>query len=182
MTIFIYARLSTLDKNTNAQIDALKTVYPDADHYQEKKSGTSTKGREVLRLLLEIISLGDTLVVWKLDRLARDSEDLCQIVDALQEKGAYLEIIEPKIDTRTATGEPFLKMVKVFAEFEINRQKERQLAGVAGNPLGRKTLLSTEQQKELRIKRRAGKSPTELAKEYGVSRGTVYNYTFLKDL
>ncbi len=70
MTIFTYARVSSLDQNTNSQAAALKAAYPDAVHRQEKKPGTSTKGREMLALLLDAIHPGDKLVVWKLDRLA----------------------------------------------------------------------------------------------------------------
>ncbi len=180
MATFTYARVSTLDQNTDMQVQALKVAYPDAAHRQEKKSGTSTTDREVLALLLDMISHGDKLVVWKLDRLARNTGDLCRIVDTLQEKGAALEVLDQKIDTSTAAGKAFLQMLGVFAEFETNLRKERQLAGIAsakakGKHLGRASSLTEKEKKEIRDKRTAGKNPTQLSKEYGVSRGTIYN-------
>ena len=180
MTIFTYSRVSTLDQNTNLQVEALKTAYPDAVHRQEKKSGTTTKGREVLNLLLDMISQGDKLVTWKLDRLARNTGDLCKIVDHLESRGASLEIIDQTIDTSTAAGKAFLQMLGVFAEFETNLRRERQLAGIAaakanGKHLGRRSSLTDEQKKEIRTKNRAGMNPTDLSRAYGVSRGTIYN-------
>jgi len=145
MTIFTYSRVSTLDQNTNLQVATLKTAYPDAVHRQEKKLGTTTKGREVLNLLLDMISQGDKLVIWKLDRLARNTGDLCKIFDHLESREASLEILDQKIDTSTATGKAFLQMLGVFAEFETNLRRERQLAGIAaakanGKHLGEKII------------------------------------------
>ncbi|ACN13163.1 RlgA1 [Desulforapulum autotrophicum HRM2] len=180
MTIFTYSRVSTLDQNTKMQVEALKVAYPDAVHRQEKKSGTTTRGREVLNLLLDMINQGDKLVVWKLDRLARNTGDLCKIVDHLESRGASLEILDQKIDTSTATGKAFLQMLGVFAEFETNLRKERQLAGIAvakanGKHLGRRSSLTGDQKQEIQVKNKAGMNPTTLSKEYGVSRGTIYN-------
>ena len=180
MNIFTYARVSTLDQNTDMQVKALKANYPDAVHRQEKKSGTNTIDRPVLLLLLEMINKGDKLVVWKLDRLARNTGDLCQIVHTLEKKGASLEILDQKIDTSTAAGKAFLQMLGVFAEFETNLRKERQLAGIAaakakGKHLGRKSSLTDKQKSEIRIKHTTKVNPTTLSKEYGVSRATIYN-------
>lgn len=177
--IFTYARVSTLDQNTDMQIQALKAAYPDATHRQEKKSGTTTKGRDVLNLLLDMVGQGDKFVVWKLDRLARNMHDLTNIIETLSSKGASLEILDQKIDTATATGRAFLQMLGVFAEFETNLRKERQLAGIAaakakGKHMGRRAILSQDQKKQIRIKSKAGANPTTLSKEYGVSRATVY--------
>ena len=180
MGVFTYARVSSLDQSTDMQVDALKEAYPDAVHQQEKKSGTTTKDREVLTILLDMIGQGDKLVVWKLDRLARNTGDLCRIVDALEEKGAALEVLNQKIDTSTAAGKAFLQMLGVFAEFETNLRKERQLAGIAaakakGKHLGRRPTLTNDQKAKVREQYAAGKNPTELSREYGVSRGTIYN-------
>ena len=179
-TIFGYIRVSTLDQNTDMQEKALKAAYPDAVFRQEKKSGTSTVNREVLRLLLDMIKADDKLVVWKLDRLARNLHDLTTIVELLNSKGAALEILDQKIDTSTATGRAFLQMLGVFAEFETNLRKERQLAGIAvakakGKHLGRKALLTGDQKQEIKGKHKAGINPTQLSMEYRVSRATVYN-------
>ncbi len=178
--IFTYARVSTLDQNTDLQVTALKAAYPDAVHQEETKSGTTTKGRFVLNTLMDMIRPGDKLVVWKLDSLARNMKDLTDIIETLNSKGAALEILDQKIDTSTATGRAFLQMLGVFAEFETNLRKERQLAGIAaakanGKHLGRKASLTDDQKQEIRTKNKAGMNPTTLSKEYGVSRGNIYN-------
>lgn len=180
MTVFTYARVSTLDQNTDSQEQALKVAYPDGTYRQEKTTGTSMVKRDMLNLILDMVSPGDKLVVWKLDRLARNLHDLTGIVSTLESKGASLEILDQKIDTSTATGKAFLQMLGVFAEFETNLRKERQLAGIAvakakGKHLGRKSILTDEQKQEIRDKAKAGANPTELGKAYAVSRATVYN-------
>jgi len=133
-----------------------------------------------LNILLNVIGQGDKLVVWKLDRLARNMNDLTNIIEHLNGKGATLEILDQKIDTATATGRAFLQMLGVFAEFETNLRKERQLAGIAaakakGKHLGRRASLTDDQKKEIRTKNKTGMNPTILSKEYAVSRGTIYN-------
>nr|WP_320115845.1 recombinase family protein [uncultured Desulfuromonas sp.] len=179
-TTFCYSRVSTLDQNTNMQVQALKKAYPDAVHRVETGSGTTTKGREVLALILDMVGKGDKLVVWKLDRLARNMSDLMQIVDTLDNKGASLEILDQRIDTSTASGKAFLQMLGVFAEFETNLRKERQLAGIAaakakGKHLGRAAKLTDTQKQQIRADHEAGSNPSQLAAQYGVSRGTIYN-------
>jgi len=170
MITFLYARVSTLDQNTDLQEKSLRAAYPQGTYRQEKKSGTTAKDRDVLTLLLDMIDQGDKLVVWKLDRLARNTRDLCKIVNTLEGKGASLEILDQKIDTSTATGKAFLQMLGVFAEFETNLRKERQLAGIAaakakGKHLGRRSILTDKQKQEIRDKSTAGMNPTALSKE-----------------
>ncbi|MCP4116586.1 MAG: recombinase family protein [Desulfobacteraceae bacterium] len=178
--IFTYARVSTLDQNTDMQVEALTAAYPEAVLREEKKSGTTAKNRFVLNVILDMIKDGDKLVVWKLDRLARNMKDLTDIIETLNRKGAALEILDQKIDTSTATGKAFLQMLGVFAEFETNLRKERQLAGIAaakakGKHLGRRASLTNEQKQEIRTKNKDGMNPSALSREYGVSRGTIYN-------
>ncbi len=74
----------------------------------------------MLELCVEMIGIGDKLVVWKLDRLARNLKDLCAIVDLLEKKGAALEVLDQRIDTGTASGKTLLGMLGVFAKFETN--------------------------------------------------------------
>ncbi|MBW2185572.1 MAG: recombinase family protein [Deltaproteobacteria bacterium] len=179
-TVFCYSRVSTLDQDTSMQEDALKAAYPDAVHRSEKASGTTTKGRDVLLMILDMVGVGDKLVVWKLDRLARNMHDLTTIVATLDAEGASLEILDQKIDTSTASGKAFLQMLGVFAEFETNLRKERQLAGIAaakaqGKHLGRAAKLTDQQRHDVCRKHKQGVTPSQLARDYDVSRATVYN-------
>ena len=180
MKTYGYCRVSTLDQNPTMQQDAILKRYPDAKILTEAKSGTTTKDRDKLETILKIIDKDERLVVWKLDRLARDMRDLLEIVDVLKAKGASLEILDQSIDTGTASGRAFLQMLGVFAEFETNLRRERQMAGIAkakakGVYKGRKPSLTPEQKQEVRDKRATGMNPTQLSKEYGVSRATIYN-------
>jgi DNA invertase Pin-like site-specific DNA recombinase len=127
-----------------------------------------------------MMSAGDKLVVWKLDRLARIMNDLTNIVETIESKGASLEILDQRIDTGTASGKAFLQMLGVFAEFETNLRKERQLAGIAKAKQerpeayqGRKVTTDGDEVKAL-IGR--GLKPMEIARKLGVSRATVYRY------
>jgi len=179
-TTFGYCRVSSNDQSPAMQADAIKKAYPDAVIRKEKKSGTSLEAREVLALLLDMISEGDQLVVWKLDRLARSMSDLEDIVKTLEAKGASLEILDQKIDTKSASGRAFLQMLGVFAEFETNLRKERQMAGIAKAKAerpeiyqGRKPTTDGERVRELLS---GGLKPTEVARKLGISRATVYRY------
>lgn len=180
MTIFAYCRVSTTDQNSEMQEQAIRKAYPEVVVRHEKKSGTTTVGREVLALLLDMISKGDKLVVWKLDRLARNMADLMSIVSRLEKTGATLEILDQRIDTGTASGKAFLQMLGVFAEFETNLRKERQMAGIAKAKAerpeayqGRKPSVDGE---AIRNLLQAGMKPVEVSKRLGVSRATVYRY------
>ena len=134
---------------------------------QEKASGTTTKGRSELAIILAFLQKGDTLVVTRIDRLARSIGDLQTIVRAVKDKGASLECTEQPIDTGTAAGKAFLDMLGVFAEFETNIRKERQLEGiaaakVAGVYKGRKATLDRAQIRQLAA---AGTGPTAIAED-----------------
>lgn len=180
MTTFAYCRVSTTDQNTEMQSQAILKVYPDAIVRHEKKSGTTTRGREVLSLLLDMLSKSDKLVVWKLDRLARDMSDLMSIVKRLEDKGATLEILDQKIDTGSASGKAFLQMLGVFAEFETNLRKERQMLGIAKakveRPESYKGRPATVDSQVIRDLLAAGVKPTEVAKRLKIGRATVYRY------
>jgi len=180
MTIFLYARVSTLDQNTDFQKTDLLKAYPDGVYREEKLTGTTTRNRAKLELILDMISEGDKLVVWKLDRLARNLNDLTNIIEHLNSKSAFLEIIDQNIDTSTAAGKAFMQMLGVFAEFENNLRKERQAAGIRaakakGKHLGRKASLSDEQKRDVIAGHEAGKNPSQLSREFNVSRATIYN-------
>src|ERR1700683_3924024 len=97
----------------------------------EKRSGTSTANREELRTVLDFLRKGDVLMVTRIDRPARSIGDLQDIVRAVRAAGASLKATEQPIDTSTAAGKCFLDMLGVFAEFETNLRRERQLKGIA---------------------------------------------------
>src|ERR1700720_2115723 len=130
MTVIGYARVSTTDQDLSIQNAALKAAGCDPIR-SEKRSGTTTQGREELRTILEFLRKGDVLMVTRIDRLARSIGDLQDIVRAVKAKGASLKASEQPIDTTSAAGKAFLDMLGVFAEFEINLRKERQSEGIA---------------------------------------------------
>jgi DNA invertase Pin-like site-specific DNA recombinase len=130
MTVIGYARVSTTDQDLSIQEAGLRGAGCDVIR-AEKQSGTSTQGRAELRTVLDFIGKGDVPLVTRVDRLARSIGDLQDIVRALKAKGASLRATEQPIDTRTAAGRCFLDMLGVFAEFETNLRRERQLEGIA---------------------------------------------------
>ena len=130
MTVIGYARVSTTDQDLSIQEMALKPAGCDVIR-AEKRSGTTTKGREELRTVLDFLRKGDVLMVTRIDRLARSIGDLQDIVRTVRARGASLKATEQPIDTSTAAGKCFLDMLGVFAEFETNLRRERQLEGIA---------------------------------------------------
>src|SRR4051812_18778419 len=117
MKVYGYARVSTTDQDLTVQLDALKAAGCDVVR-AEKVSGTSRTGRTELETLMAFLRAGDTLVVTRIDRLARSVKDLQDIVHELRAKGVTLKATEQPIDTSTAAGKAFLDMLGVFAEFE----------------------------------------------------------------
>jgi DNA invertase Pin-like site-specific DNA recombinase len=130
MARYGYARVSTIDQDLRLQEAALRAAGCDIVR-AEKVSGTMRDGRAELALLLAFLRPGDTLVVTRIDRLARSIKDLQDIVETLKHRGATLMAIEQPIDTTHAAGKAFLDMLGVFAEFETNLRRERQLEGIA---------------------------------------------------
>ena len=175
MNIYGYARVSTLDQDLTMQIEKLNAAGCVIVR-SEKISGTSTANRDELALVLSLLTKGDTLMVTKVDRLARSIGDLQDIVKAVKTKGAYLRATDQPIDTSTAAGKAFLDMLGVFAEFETNLRKERQLEGIAkakleGRYKGRPPSIDCEAVLTLK---NAGKTPTEIAKQLNIGRASVY--------
>jgi DNA invertase Pin-like site-specific DNA recombinase len=175
MTVIGYARVSTSDQNLEIQEAALKAAGCDVIR-SEKRSGTSTNGRDELRTVLEFLRKGDVLMVTRIDRLARSIGDLQDIVRAVKTKGASLKATEQPIDTSTAAGKAFLDMLGVFAEFETNLRRERQLEGIAkakaaGVYKGRPPSVDVAKVHDLRAR---GMGPSEIAKALRIGRASVY--------
>jgi len=175
MTAIGYARVSTTDQDLSIQLAALKGAGCDVIR-QEHASGTSTAGRPELRTVLDFIRKGDVLVVTRIDRLARSIGDLQDIVRTLKARGATLKATEQPIDTSTAAGKCFLDMLGVFAEFETNLRRERQLEGIAkakaeGVYKGRKRSIDQSQVEKLKAE---GLGATEIAKQLKIGRASVY--------
>jgi DNA invertase Pin-like site-specific DNA recombinase len=175
MTVIGYARVSTTDQNLELQENALRAAGCELIR-SEKRSGTSTKGREELHTVLAFLRAGDVLTVTRIDRLARSIGDLQDIVRTVKARGASLRATEQPIDTSTAAGKCFLDMLGVFAEFETNLRKERQLEGIAdakarGVYTGRKASIDPAQVKAMQAQ---GMGATAIAKALNIGRASVY--------
>jgi DNA invertase Pin-like site-specific DNA recombinase len=175
MPTYGYARVSTIDQDVTPQRRTLKAAGCDVIR-ADKASGTRRSGRTELQVLLDFLQPGDTLVVTRVDRLARSIRDLQDIVHELRERGVTLKATEQPIDTRTASGKAFLDMLGVFAEFKTNLRRERQLEGIAaakarGAYRGRKRSIDETGVRRLQSQ---GLGPTEIARQLGIGRASVY--------
>jgi DNA invertase Pin-like site-specific DNA recombinase len=175
MSIYGYARVSGPDQNLSLQREALKLAGC-AVIREEKASGTSRKDRSELETLMAFLREGDTLVVTRIDRLARSMKDLQDIVHELRGRGVALKATEQPIDTGTAVGKAFLDMLGVFAEFETNLRRERQMEGiakakVAGVYKGRPAKIDRA---GIANARAGGMPPKAIARNFGCALSTVY--------
>ncbi len=176
-----YARVSTEDQNLDIQTHALKQAAC-KKIFQEKLSG-SHRQRPELAKLLEQLRDGDTVVIWKLDRLARSTRDLLDIADAIAKAGSGLKSLsEPWADTTSPAGRMVLTAFAGIAEFEraliIERTGTGRTAAMKrGVRFGRPSSLSTDQAALAKRLLDEGKSATEVAKTFGVNRSTIYRAT-----
>lgn len=173
-----YARVSTDDQSLDLQRDALHLAGVEVI-YEEMASGKSA-GRPELEHCLKALRAGDTLVVWRLDRLGRSLPDLVRIVTELEGKGIGFESITEKIETTTAAGKLVFHVFAALAEFERNLIRERTQAGLVaararGRKGGRKPKLDARQIKEIKQLMADPSIPvTQIAERYKVSRTTLY--------
>jgi DNA invertase Pin-like site-specific DNA recombinase len=175
MPVIGYARVSTTDQNLELQENALRAAGCEIIR-SEKRTGTTTAGRDELRTVLDFLRKGDVLMVTRIDRLARSIGDLQDIVRAVKARGASLKATEQPIDTSTAAGKCFLDMLGVFAEFETNLRRERQLEGIAnaktrGIYKGRKATIDPAKIKQMKAD---GMGPSAIAKTLKIGRASVY--------
>lgn len=173
-----YARVSTDDQTLDLQRDALKRAKC-RQVYEEHVSGKSAI-RPELDACLKSLREGDTLVVWRLDRLGRSLADLIHLTNELQSRKMYLESLTEKIETGSPTGKLVFHVFGALAEFERNLIRERTMAGLKaararGRKGGRPRKLSAKELKTIAaLLKTAEVSVQEIAKRFGVSRSTLY--------
>lgn len=177
MALVGYARVSSVGQSLDVQLEKLKHCNK---IFQEKKSAAGGK-RPALETCLEYVREEDTLVVTRLDRLARSTLHLCQIADELKRKGVELQVIDQNINTADATGRLLFNMLGAIAQFETEIRAERQMDGITkakkkGVRFGAQKKLTEIQVEELRQKRADGVLIKELMKEYRLSKASVYRY------
>lgn len=177
MAVLGYCRVSTVDQNLNAQKDSLEKAGCEFI-YEDKVSGTRTK-RPGLDACLKNLRPGDTLVVYRLDRLGRSITHLIEVVSGLAKRGVKFRSLSESIDTASAAGELMLHLFAAFAHFEraliVERTKEGlRAARKRGQHLGRPFRLSRQQVEHARSLMDAGKTAYEVGDLLGVSRSTVY--------
>ncbi len=177
MPLVGYARVSTKDQNLDIQIEALKNAGC-SEIFSEQVSGTSKKGRAKLKECLKYLRKGDTLIITRVDRLARSMHDLQIIIKQLKDGGIDLKATDQPIDTSTPAGKAFFDMLGVFAEFETNLRRERQLEGVAkakkaGKYKGRNPTAKAKT-KEVLLLLDDGFSKKEVAEKLEIGIASVY--------
>jgi DNA invertase Pin-like site-specific DNA recombinase len=175
-----YARVSTVDQNLELQHDALARAGC-VQVYEEKASGKSKAGRPELANMMRALRKGDTLIVWRLDRLGRSLVDLVQLVDELAVRGVAFESLSEKIDTSTAQGRMFFGFIAAMAQYQRDVISENTKAGLEaskarGRSGGRPAKLDDKAIAEILVLRASPDiSMASIAKRYGVSKPTLYN-------
>jgi DNA invertase Pin-like site-specific DNA recombinase len=164
------------------QLDALRSAGVDeADIYVEKISGRLSKAkRPQLNACLKILKEGDSLIVWKLDRLGRSLKDLINIIQELEERKIRFNSLTETIDTSSPTGRLIFHIIAAFGEFERNLIKERSAAGLAaarrrGVVCGRRPKLSEKDQLKLIQCYKSGATIKDLRKQFSISKTCLYN-------
>src|SRR6202158_435156 len=177
MAIYGYARVSTDGQSLTAQITELKAAKCEKI-FQEKISGARADRKQLSRVMA-ILAKGDVLVVTRLDRLARSTRDLLNLLGTIAEKGAgFKSLRDTWADTTTAHGRLMLTVLGGLAEFErelirTRTGEGRERAKARGVILGRKPKLTSHQRREALVRREAGEVLTEIARSYNVSHSTI---------
>jgi DNA invertase Pin-like site-specific DNA recombinase len=177
-----YGRVSTRDQHTEAQHDALVAAGVDPKHIYVEKASTRLAVRPRLEELRKVLRPGDTVVITKVDRLARSLLDLISIADDLRAQGVKLEVLSGTFNRDDPMGEAFFQMTGVFAQLERDLIRQRtheglEAARARGRTGGRKAKLSDAQAKALvEMYNSKTKSVAEIGEIFGVSRESVYTY------
>lgn len=175
--IYGYARVSTQEQELHTQIDALRKAGVDFV-FEEKKSGGDTKRAELEKVLV-LLQPGDTLVVYKLDRIARSLKHLLQILDRLNAQGAQFRSLTETIDTSTAAGRMMMQIVGAFAEFELEMIRERTKAGLhaamrRGSKPGRpRAMEPAEESEAVRLVLSGQATKSAVARQFGTHISSV---------
>lgn len=174
-----YARVSTTDQNPELQIDELQEAGCE-QIYQDKISG-SIRDRPELTACLKALRNGDTLIIWRLDRLARSLRDLIEIVENLTARGVGVRSLHDPIDTASATGNLVFQIFGALSEFERRLVQERVNAGLKaarkrGRIGGRPPKLTKDQVRQARILIDGGESLGSVAQHFNVNRTTLYRH------
>ena len=176
-----YARVSTQDQNPDLQIDALTKA--GCERIFEEKASGAKRNRPELKAAIKYARAGDTLMVWKLDRLARSMKQLVETVEGLEEIGIDFRSLTEAIDTTTPGGKLVFHVFGALAEFERSIITERTNAGLAaararGRVGGRPSALSTDDIAAARalLADDSGLSIGDIAKRLGISPATLYRY------
>lgn len=177
MALIGYARVSSVGQSLEVQLAKLEHCNR---IFQEKKSAAKGQ-RPRLEACLEYVREGDTLIVTRLDRLARSTLHLCQIADELTRKNVNLQVLDQSIHTGDATGRLLFNMLGAIAQFETELRAERQMDGIRkarerGVKFGAQPKLSAAQVEELRERRKAGALIKTLMADYRLSKASVYRY------
>jgi DNA invertase Pin-like site-specific DNA recombinase len=172
-----YARVSTDDQNLELQLAALKGIGCNRIFQDAGVSGKVAK-RPGLGKALAALKRGDTLVVWRLDRLGRSLGHLIKTIGMLEKRSVHFRSLTETIDTSSSGGRLVFHLMGAMAEFEHALISERTKAGMAvakreGRPVGRPPRLSQNQKAEIRSSLSKGVAPSRLAERYGVSRTTI---------
>ncbi|WP_434523831.1 recombinase family protein [Photorhabdus asymbiotica] len=174
-----YVRVSSFDQNPERQLE-----HSDVNKlFIDKASGKDIQ-RPQLEAMLDFIREGDTVVVHSMDRLARNLDDLRQLVQKTTNRGIRIEFVKEGLtftDENSPVSNLMLSIMGAFAEFERALIRERQREGIAlakrrGAYRGRKKALTSDKEMELKKRVAAGEQKAKLAREYGISRETLYQY------
>ena len=170
-----YARVSTLDQDLEGQLARLNAEGCSLTR-SEKVSGGSREGRTELATVIEFLRAGDELMVARLDRLGRDTRDVLNIIHEVEERGAFVTVLDPHVSTRGDMGHVMLTVLGMVAQMERRFIKERQREGIArakaeGLYAGGKRRLDRDR---IRALHRAGSGPAAIARALGCSRMQVY--------
>ena len=183
-----YARVSTKEQNYEMQIQALRNAGCEKI-FSEKESGNSDDRRE-FKKALTFLREGDTLIVWKLDRLGRSISQSSRVLETLKEKKVSVVSLIENIDTRTIFGEWLFYFASIFAEMERNSIIERTKAGIKfareqGVRIGRPPKMTEDNIEIIRELLNAGWTVKKIAEKLGISQSSIYAYfpsDILKDL